>query len=428
LEFSRKQGTDPENRDSIIPLSNGKSSHQISKRPVESRTKIHLSYIEFINSRVVNPRPIDYNSKPILIFWEATKACDLACKHCRASALLEALPDEMNLEESLSFIEQIKGFGAPYPVLILTGGDIMKKRGLEEILKRTKELGIPTSMSPSATPLLNEAAFEMMKKYGVKSLSLSLDGASSDTHDWLRGYLGTFDKTVNLARSIISEGFTLQINTTIFKRNVHELPQLLKILLETKVKTWEVFSLIKTGRGIDREDLDPQAYEDVFNYLEFASRYGISVRTVEAPFFRRIMIEREKTTYNGGPLYSKLVEETVTLLGRPADKTKGHTSQTRDGKGIIFVAHNGDVNPSGFLPIKLGSVKEKTISDIYRNNETLVSLRDSKNFKGRCGACEYSDICGGSRSRAYTYFGDILQEDPRCVYIPESMKALNSAK
>jgi radical SAM protein len=369
----------------------------------------------------VNPRPIDYNSKPILIFWETTKACDLACKHCRASALLDALPNEMNLEESLSFVEQIREFGSPYPVLILTGGDIMKKRGLEEILKRAKELGIPASMSPSATPLLNEDAFGMMKRNGVKSLSLSLDGASSDTHDWLRGYIGTFDKTVDLARRIISEGFTLQINTTVFKRNVNELPQLLKILLDTKVKTWEVFSLIKTGRGIDREDLETEAYEDVFNYLEFASRYGISIRTVEAPFFRRILLERERSQYKGGSLYAKLVEDTTKLLGKPGDRPKGHTSQTRDGKGIIFVAHNGDVNPSGFLPIKLGNVKEKTIADIYRNNETLIKMRDSRNFKGRCGACEYADVCGGSRSRAYSYYGDIFQEDPRCAYVPSAI-------
>ncbi len=374
----------------------------------------------------MNLRPIDYDSKPILIFWETTKACDLACKHCRASALVEGLPDEMNTEESVAFVEQIREFGPPYPVLILTGGDIMKKRGLEQILKTAKELGIPASMSPSATPLLDDKAFGMMKRYGIKSLSLSLDGASSNTHDWLRGYIGTFDKTVELAKRIVSEGFTLQINTTVFKRNVHELPQLLKVLLDTRVRTWEVFSLIKTGRGIDREDLDSSEYEDVFNYLEFASRFGISIRTVEAPFFRRILLEREKDQYQGGSLYKKLVEDTLSLLGQPGERPKGHTSQTRDGKGIIFVAQNGDVNPSGFLPIKLGNVKDRTIVDIYRNNETLVKLRDASNFKGRCGYCEYSEICGGSRSRAYSYFGDIFQEDPRCIYIPANVKALNS--
>ncbi|MGC8546421.1 MAG: TIGR04053 family radical SAM/SPASM domain-containing protein [Thermoplasmata archaeon] len=367
-------------------------------------------------------RPIDFNMKPILIFWETTKACDLACKHCRASAITNALPDEMNVDQSINFINQIKDFGPPYPVLILTGGDIMKKNGLEIILQKTKELGIPVSMSPSATPLLNENAFEMMKRYGVKSLSLSLDGARAETHDWLRGIDGTYERTIRLSKEIISRGFTLQINTAVFRRNVYELPYILKILIDNRIKTWEVFFLIKTGRGIDREDLNADEYEDVNNFLEFASRYGIVIRTVESPIFRRIMFERQSSEYNGGQTYKSLVEKTKEILGGPSGKVMGHTSNTRDGKGIIFVSHNGDVNPSGFLPLKLGNVKEKSIVEIYQNNEILRKLRDPSNFKGRCGACEYGDICGGSRSRAYSYYGDIFQEDPRCSYIPSSMR------
>ncbi|MGC9293958.1 MAG: TIGR04053 family radical SAM/SPASM domain-containing protein [Thermoplasmata archaeon] len=367
-------------------------------------------------------RPIDFNMKPILIFWETTKACDLACKHCRASAITNALPDEMNIDQSINFISQIKDFGPPYPVLILTGGDIMKKNGLEIILQKTKELGIPVSMSPSATPLLNENAFEMMKRYGVKSLSLSLDGARAETHDWLRGIDGTYERTIRLSKEIISRGFTLQINTAVFRRNVYELPYILKILIDNRIKTWEVFFLIKTGRGIDREDLNADEYEDVNNFLEFASRYGIVIRTVESPIFRRIMFERQSSEYNGGQIYKSLVEKTKEILGGPSGKVMGHTSNTRDGKGIIFVSHNGDVNPSGFLPLKLGNVKEKSIVEIYQNNEILRKLRDPSNFKGRCGACEYGDICGGSRSRAYSYYGDIFQEDPRCSYIPSSMR------
>lgn len=375
----------------------------------------------------MNVKPIDYNSKPILIFWETTKACDLACKHCRASALTEGLPDEMNLEQSLEFVEQIRDFGRPYPVLILTGGDIMKKKGLQDILRKAKEIGIPASMSPSATELLNVDAYEMMERCDVRSLSLSLDGATATTHDWLRGYDGIYDRTIRLIREIVDRGFTLQINTAVFKRNVFELPELLKLLLDEKVKTWEVFSLIKTGRGIDREDLDAREYEDVFNYLEFASRYGIVIRTVEAPFFRRILLERERGDYNGGPLYTDLVNRTLKLLGQPTGRTKGHTSYTRDGKGIIFVAHNGDVNPSGFLPISLGNVKDESIASIYRNNEILKKMREPKNFGGRCGVCEYGDVCGGSRSRAYSYFHDLFQEDPKCVYIPKAMKNFNTA-
>lgn len=376
---------------------------------------------------VVSIHSFDYNSKPILIFWETTKACDLACKHCRASALVDALPGEMNIEQSLQFVEQIKEFGPPYPILILTGGDILKKKGLADILRKAKEIGIPASMSPSATGLLNEETFEMMKEFGVRSLSLSLDGATASTHDWLRGYAGIYDRTMKQIREVIRRGFTLQINTTIFRKNVLELPELLKLLLDEKVKTWEVFSLIRTGRGIDREDLNAEEYEDVFNYLEFASRYNITIRTVEAPFFRRILVERKETNYHGGPLYSSLVNRTIELLGTPGDKPKGHTTYTRDGKGVIFVAHNGEVNPSGFLPVNLGNVKERSLADIYRNNETLKKMRDSSNFGGRCGVCKYGDVCGGSRSRAYSYFGDMFQEDPQCIYIPDEMKNLNTA-
>jgi len=375
----------------------------------------------------MNLPQIDYDKKPILIFWETTKACDLACKHCRASALTEGLPDEMNISESLEFVGQIEEFGRPYPVLILTGGDIMKKKGLLEILKKSQEIGIPTSMSPSATGLLNDGAFEMMRKYGVRSLSLSLDGSNAATHDWLRGFPGIYDRTLQLIDRIISEGFTLQINTAIFKRNVKELPELLKLLLEKKVKTWEVFALIKTGRGIDREDLEASEYEDVMNFLEFASRYGITVRTVEAPFFRRVLIERENGDYSGGALFNDLAERTRHLLGDPTGRVKGHTSYTRDGKGIIFVAHNGDVNPSGFLPLSLGNVKDEGIVSIYRNNEILRKIRDPSNFGGRCGVCEYGDICGGSRARAFSYFNDLFQEDPKCIYIPKAMKNFNTA-
>ncbi|MEM1995844.1 MAG: radical SAM protein [Thermoplasmatales archaeon] len=143
----------------------------------------------------------------------------------------DGLPDELTLDEALAFLDQITDFGKPYPVVILTGGDIMKRVGLEQILRHAYELGIPVSMAPSATPLLNESAFSMMKKFNVRSLSLSLDGASKITHDWLRGLSGTFDFTLSLMKKVIQEGFTLQINTTVFKRNVRELPELLKILI-----------------------------------------------------------------------------------------------------------------------------------------------------------------------------------------------------
>jgi len=150
------------------------------------------------------------------------------------------------------------------------------------------------------------------------------------------------------------------------------------------------------------------------------------VRTLEAPFFRRIILERQESDFVGGKLYNDLVKMTSEMLGEPTGRSRGHTTYTRDGKGVIFVAHNGDVNPSGFLPIPLGNVKERSIVDIYGNNETLIKLRDHRNLKGRCGICEYDDICGCSRARAYSYFNDIFQEDPRCLYILRSIQSLNN--
>lgn len=367
---------------------------------------------------------LDFNLNPLLIFWETTKACDLACRHCRASALTDPLPDEMDLPQSLAFIESIVGFGKPKPILILTGGNMLMKKDLAEILGKAKELEIPVSASPSATDLLNQDAFMMLRKFGVVSMSLSLDGSKEESHDWLRGVSGSFAKTICLFGKAKDCGATVQVNTTVFSRNVMELPEILKILIRAGIKTWEVFFLIHTGRGIDREDLSPEEYEDVNHWLVFASRYGIRIRTVESPIFRRIAIEESTGgIYKGGKLYERLVENTLRILGPPGKKPDPHTVHTRDGKGIIFVAHNGDVTPSGFLPVPVGNVKNDSIVNIYRNSSILKSLRNPKNLKGKCGACEYSDICGGSRSRAYSYHGDFMASDPSCVYVPQMVSS-----
>lgn len=362
----------------------------------------------------------NFDTKPLLIFWETTKACDLSCKHCRASAMTEPLPDEMNLSQSMDFVRSLTEFGKPYPVLIVTGGNMLMKTGIEKILELAKELEIPTSVSPSATHLLSEETFQMLDKRGVVSMSLSLDGSDPETHDWLRGFSGTFDDTIGLIKQAVSSNLTLQINTAVIQRNVMQLPRILKLLLENAVKTWEVFFLIKTGRGMDREDLSPFEYEEVNQWLAFASRYGVRIRTVESPIFRRIVSQNaEGTVYSGGELYSKLVRETKELLGEPKEQLKSHVVGTRDGKGIVFVAHNGDVTPSGFLPVVVDNIKKRTLSKIYRENDVFKKLRDVSNFKGKCGVCRYNDLCGGSRARAYSYSGDMFAEDPSCIFEPK---------
>ena len=341
-----------------------------------------------------------------------SKACDLACKHCRASAIKDGLPDEMPIKESINFVKSIKNFGKPYPILILTGGDVMKKDGIEDILRTARENNIPVSASPAVTDLLNDDAIDLLKRHNVLSISLSLDGMK-ENHNWLRGYDWVYDKTINTIDLAKKHNMPVQINTVVLKKNIMDLPDILKLILSKKIKIWEVFFLIKTGRSIDFEDLTPLEYEDVNHWLYYATSYNVIIRTVESPIFRRIAAEKE--TYHGTSLYKNLIKKTHELLGKPDGEPYAHVEKTRDGRGIIFISHNGDVTPSGFLPTVLGNVKRESIVNIYQNNDILQRLRDSSNFDGLCGSCGYNDICGGSRARAYATFKDIFEYDPSCI-------------
>ncbi|MEM0140207.1 MAG: TIGR04053 family radical SAM/SPASM domain-containing protein [Ferroplasma sp.] len=356
---------------------------------------------------------IDYNKRPILIFWETTKSCGLACRHCRASAMEEPLPDELSYDEGINFVKSITEFGKPYPILILTGGDMMRKKKIDSIIETAESLGIPVSISPAATDMLTSGRISYFKKHHVLSVSLSLDG-NREMHDWLRGK-GVYNQTIALIDALKSSGMKMQINSVVMRKNIDQLPDLLKLLLDKDVRTWEVFFLIRTGRAIDSEDLTPKEFEDINQWLAFSTRYGMLIRTVESPIFRRIM-DTGNEDYSG-ELYYKLVDKTIDLLGLPSNPfvpTRG--AETRDGKGIIFVSQNGDVYPSGFLPFVVGNVREKSIMEIYRTNETLQKLRDPNNLLGHCGICYWNDSCGGSRARAFSYFNNIFAPDPSCIY------------
>ncbi len=359
----------------------------------------------------------NFEEKPLLIFWETTKACGLKCEHCRASAILEGLPDELDYDQSINFLSGIKKFSKPYPIVILSGGDMLRKRRIYDIMGYMKDNDIPFSASPAVTDLLNDEAISEFRKYGVSSVSISLDG-NRLTHEKVRGVAGVFDDTINAIRKLIKNGITMQVNTVVMRSTVNDLPDVLKILMDNGVKVWEVFFLIRTGRGIDREDLSPEEYEDVNRWLLYVSGYGLRIRTVESPIYRRIIMQHANgEKLDGGPLFEGLVTRTESLLGKPSHSYPKSVIPTRDGYGIIFVAHNGDVYPSGFLPYSVGNVRENGIADIYRNSETLRKIRDPANLRGKCNACRYREICGGSRARAYSVYGDIYAEDPSCIYV-----------
>lgn len=285
--------------------------------------------------------------------------------------------------------------------------------------------GIPLAIAPSVTPLLTEEMVLRAKEIGVRAMSVSLDGATADTHDGIRGVPGHHQQTLAAIEMLVRSGLTVQINTAVMRRNVEELAAIAELVSSLEAHIWEVFFLIKVGRGTEVEDITPKENEDVAHFLCDASRYGFTVRTVEAPFFRRVVASRRNVDeatdvaehFSLGPLYTRLSTDLRRKLGEPLSQERAQTAGTRDGKGILFVAHDGEVYPSGFLPLSLGNVRNRSIVDIYRDHPTLRSIRRAE-FGGRCGVCEHKDLCGGSRARAYAATGDSLAEDPACAYFP----------
>ena len=348
---------------------------------------------------IPTPR-VDFAARPMLVFWEITRSCLLACKHCRASATAAPLPGELDHREGLDLIDQVAGFGRPYPILVLTGGDCLLRDDVFELVAHASALGVPVCLSPSVTPMLTPESIGRMASSGVKAVSLSLDGSSPQTHDGIRGIPGHFAQTLPAIRAIKDAGLKLQINTTVMSGNVHELPDIAQIVKDHGVDMWEVFFLVHVGRGEATGAITPQEHEDVCHFLFDASHHGFVVRTVEAPFFRRVVHGARAATYRRHRSTPSCPAGSPTCSGRATGRASAHTAATRDGKGIVFVAHDGEVYPAGFLPLGLGNVRDQPLADIYRDDPTLKAIRAAE-FSGRCGACEYADLCGGSRARAY---------------------------
>jgi MoaA/NifB/PqqE/SkfB family radical SAM enzyme len=243
----------------------------------------------------------------MLVFWETTRACQLACRHCRASAQPRALPGELSRDEGYQLIDQVAGFGRPYPILILTGGDCLLRPDLFELIGYARSAGIPVALSPSVTPALSPAMIGRIADSGVKAVSVSLDGAGPATHDGVRGIGGHFHQTIGAIRALVAAGLSVQVNTTVMDANVAELASVAGLLDRLSVHAWEVFFLVQTGRGTAEGAVTPGEHEDVCHFLYDASRHGFVVRTVEAPFFRRVVTARRAgDPPPDRPLYTEL--------------------------------------------------------------------------------------------------------------------------
>jgi len=364
--------------------------------------------------------PLD--EKPLLVFWETTKACPLACIHCRANAITRPLPGELSHAEALDLIRQVAEFGRPYPVLVMTGGDPLMRSDLWELVEEARSLGIPVAMAPSPSRQLLENIDNIVRE-GVSAVSISIDHPDPEVHDRVRRYQGSWEAATTAVRELLRRGVSVQVNTAVMRSTVRGLPGMARLLRELGVKTWEVFYLVPVGRAGAEEDLSPAEWEDVSAFL-----YEVS--TSEGPMFRRVALLLNYASRAGaepsglvrtGKLYLELVDELRKLMGEPGPQALFETSGTRDGKGVIFISHDGMVYPSGFLPVPVGSVRRGRLVDIYRGSPLLRRLRAAE-FRGRCGTCEFREICGGSRARAFAYYGDPLAEDPACAYRPGSLR------
>ena len=322
----------------------------------------------------MSPRsPVDFSQRPMLVFWETTRACLLACRHCRASATRQAPPGGLSTAEGRALIDQVAGFGRPYPILVLTGGDCLLRPDLFHLVDYAVSLGVPVCLSPSVTPLLDAAMISRIARSGVRAVSVSLDGCRAQTHDGVRGIAGHFDMTITAIERLAGAGITVQVNTTVMDANVDDLPGIAALLARAGAHIWEVFFLVQVGRGTAAAPLAAAGHEDVCHFLYDAAAYGFIVRTVEAPFFRRVVAARRDGT--PGPdseLYRRLAGRLTDLLGPGTGRPSAHTAPTRDGKGIVFVAHDGLVYPAGFLPLGLGSIRARPLREIYRDDALLT--------------------------------------------------------
>ncbi len=370
----------------------------------------------------MHPAAHSHNERPLLLFWEMTRACPLACAHCRAHAQPTAMPGELSTEEAKRFLKDVVGFGSPSPILVMTGGDPLARPDLFELIAEARANGTHVALAPAVSPSLAGRNVVRLRELGVNAISISLDGACAETHEGIRGIAGHFAQTIETLRALVAAGFMVQVNTTVMRRNAEELADVAALLRDLGVHVWEVFFLVHVGRGMSVAELGPKECEDVAHFLYESARFGFIVRTVEAPFFRRVVTSRVDapdvdpvTAFGLGALYTRLATRLRERLGAPTTKPKATSAGTRDGNGILFVAHDGDVYPAGFLPLTLGNVRKQNVVELYREHPLLRSIREAR-FGGRCGACEFRRICGGSRSRAFARYGDPLAEDPACAY------------
>lgn len=354
----------------------------------------------------------DFEQRPFIVIWEVTQACDLACLHCRACAQSLRNPLELTTDEGRKLIDEVAALQAP--VFVLTGGDPLKRPDIYELVEYACRQGIRISLTPSATPMLTQEAIGELKRRGLARLAISLDGPTAEIHDGFRRVPGSFDCTLQGVRWAREIGLPVQINTTITRHNLPHLDAMIALMKQLDIVLWSVFFLVPTGRGQNIDLISAEEFEQVFEKLHATSkRASFDIKSTEAQHYRRFLLQRRteerKRSGEFSPVFGSKTSDGIGRAPRGIN----------DGKGFVFISHLGEVFPSGFLPISAGNVRRDSLARLYRDAPLFRTLRDAHNLKGKCGVCEFREVCGGSRARAFAVTGDPFAEEPCCVYQPK---------
>jgi radical SAM protein len=351
-----------------------------------------------------------FDQAPFIVIWETTRACALACIHCRAEARLRRDPRELTTAEGRALMDRVAAFGDPPPLLVLTGGDPLRRPDIVELVGHGAGRGLSVSLTPSGTPAATAARLGALRDAGLARLALSLDGATAESHDAFRGVAGSHRHTLRIVERARTLGLPLQINTTVCRTTVGDLPPLARQVEELGAVLWALFFLIPVGRAEAGQALDASEIERVLEWAaDLVGRVPFGVKTTEAPHFHRVLAQRGRDGRRARP---KLAP------GPERDAIRRAGRAVTDGNGFLFVDHVGDICPSGFLPLAAGNVRTHDLVGVYRDASLFTALRDPARLGGRCGRCEYRGLCGGSRARAFAAGGDPLAEDPGCGWQP----------
>jgi radical SAM protein len=372
-----------------------------------------------------------FGQAPFLVIWETTQACDLACKHCRAEAQPDRHPDELTTQEAKSLLKDIRRFGPI--VFVFSGGDALKRPDLEELIEYGSGLGLRMAATPAATPLATEERIRGLELAGLTRLAISLDGSNPLIHDEFRQVEGSFDEAIRVLATAREAGMSTRVNTVITRHNLHDFDALGRLMGDLGIRLWEVFLLVPMGRAKRSQVASATEFEDTFHRLyELAESASFDVKATVAPHYNRVVLQRKAAAAEDINAGDTRRRGSLVIGGTHDPLTAGtaysyldrirRARNVNDGDGFLFVSHTGEIMPSGFLPLAAGNVRTDDIVQVYRNSELFRNLRDRSLLKGKCGHCEFRDICGGSRARAWAVTGDHLSSEPYCSHTPEAWR------